>query len=159
MSTRSIVVSSWERPASLELIDPQDGGQFQINAGLRIRGGFSRSGNNPKHAFRAFFRDEYGDKKLAHALFGEEGVDEFDNIDFRTAQNYSWSFQGDSRNTLLREVFSRDTQMSMGRPYTRSRHYHLYLNGQYWGHLHDPGAIRSELCRIVFRREARKTTT
>ena len=125
--------SGWERPASLELIDPAEGSQFQIDAGLRIRGGFSRSGNNPKHAFRAFFRDEYGDKKLAYALFGDEGVDEFDNIDFRTAQNYSWSFQGDGRNTMLREVFSRDTQRAMGQPYTRSRHYHLYLNGQYWG--------------------------
>ena len=28
-------------------------------AGLRIRGGFSRSGDNPKHAFRFFFRNEY----------------------------------------------------------------------------------------------------
>ena len=29
---------------------------FQVNAGLRIRGGYSRSGSNPKHAFRFFFR-------------------------------------------------------------------------------------------------------
>ena len=33
----------------------------------------------------------------------------------------------------MRETFSRDSQRDMGMPYTRSRYYHLYLNGQYWG--------------------------
>ncbi len=132
---------AWERPASLELIFPEgyvdpDGNDegFQENGGLRIRGGFSRSGNNPKHALRFFFRQEYGAGKLNYPLFGKEGVDEFDNIDFRTSQNYSWAFQNDSNNnTFLREVFSRDTQRDMGHPYTRSRYYHIYINAQYWG--------------------------
>ena len=139
----------WERPASIELIYPPgfshpapDSGPavlhgprsgFQINAGVRIRGGYSRSDHNPKHAFRLFFRSEYGPSKLDYPLFGDEGVDSFDKVDLRTSQNYSWSMQGDPRNTLLRDVFSRDTQRDMGVPYTRSRYYHLYLNGQYWG--------------------------
>ncbi|MEP0841744.1 MAG: lamin tail domain-containing protein, partial [Phycisphaerae bacterium] len=106
---------------------------FQINAGLRIRGGYSRSGDNPKHAFRLFFRWEYGEGKLHFPLFEDEGVDEFDHIDLRTAQNYCWSFNGDSRMTMSRDVFTRDNQGAMGQPYTRSRFYHLYINGQYWG--------------------------
>ena len=125
--------SAWERPISLELINPDGSTDFQIDAGLRIRGGYSRSGDNPKHAFRFFFRDEYGAGKLNFPLFGDEGVDEFDSVDLRTTQNYSWSFGGDGRNTFLRDVFSRDLQGKMGNPYTRSRHYHLYINGQYWG--------------------------
>ena len=124
---------NWERPASAELINPDGTEGFQINAGLRIRGGYSRNDTNPKHAFRLFFRNEYGDAKLTYPLFGDEGVDEFDNIDLRTSQNYSWSYGGDSRNTMVREVFSRDAQRDMGHPYTRSRYYHLYLNGHYWG--------------------------
>jgi hypothetical protein len=80
-----------------------------------------------------FFRNEYGESKLTYPLFGDEGVDEFDNMDLRTSQNYSWSYGGDSRNTMVREVFSRDAQRDMGHPYTRSRYYHLYLNGHYWG--------------------------
>ena len=126
---------AWERPASMELINPDGSEGFQINAGLRIRGGYSRDRNNPKHAFRVFFRSEYGDSKLNYPLFGKEGVDEFEKVDLRTAQNYSWSFnswQG-YNNTMAREVFSRDLQREMGQPYTRSRYYHLYLNGQYWG--------------------------
>lgn len=123
----------WERPASLELIHPDGTEGFQVEAGVRVRGGFSRSDNNPKHAFRLFFRDEYGDAKLEYPLFGDEGVDEFDKFDLRTAQNYSWSFQGSDRNAFVRDVFSRDVQGLMGNPYTRSRFYHLYINGEYWG--------------------------
>ncbi len=150
----------WERPTSLELIyppNPQGAGfpdlrwirdangaviwglpldmrdGFQINAGLRIRGGYSRSGDNPKHAFRLFFRSEYGAGKLNYPLFGDEGVDAFDKVDLRTAQNYSWSYGGDSSNTMCREVWARDSQGLMGQGYTRSRYYHLYINGHYWG--------------------------
>jgi len=124
---------SWEREASLELINPDGTDGFQIEAGLRIRGGFSRSGDNPKHAFRLFFRSEYGDSKLEYPLFGSEGVDEFDKIDLRTSQNYSWSFGGDSQNLMIRDIFSRDAQGELGQPYTRGRFYNLYINGMYWG--------------------------
>ena len=126
---------SWERFCSVELIDPSGKPGFNINAGLRIRGGYSRYGFNPKHAFRLFFRAEYGAPKLQFPLFENEGVNEFDKVDLRCEQNYAWSRTGDdaSRNTAVREVFSRDTQRDMGEPYTRSRYYHLYLNGMYWG--------------------------
>lgn len=124
---------AWERPASLELLNPDGSEGFQVNAGIRVRGGFSRTGRNPKHAFRLFFRDEYGASKLEFPLFGDEGADSFDKIDLRTTQNYSWAFQGDGRNTFVRDVFSRDIQGAMGQAYTRSRYYHLYINGQYWG--------------------------
>jgi len=126
----------WERPVSVELINPDGSDGFQIDGGIRIRGGYSRSGSNPKHAFRLFFRSQYGPSKLRFPLFEDEGVDEFDAVDLRTSQNYSWSFEGNSsrsHDTFVREVFSRDTQRDMERPYTRSRYYHLYINGHYWG--------------------------
>ena len=124
---------AWERPCSLELLNPDGSDGFQINAGIRIRGGYSRSNNNPKHAFRFFFRKEYGEGKLKYPLFGDEGVDEFDAVDLRTSQNYSWSFHHDAQNIMIRDVFSRDAQRDMGQPYTRSRFCHLYINGSYWG--------------------------
>ena len=98
---------AWERPASLEMIHPDGSEGFAVNAGLRIRGGFSRSSNNPKHAFRLFFRDEYGDAKLEYPLFGSEGAETFDKLDLRTAQNYSWSFRGNGKNSFIaRHLFS-----------------------------------------------------
>jgi hypothetical protein len=125
----------WERPVSVELIDPIRGAsaEFQIDAGLRLRGAFSRSVNNPKHSFRLLFRSAYGENRLHFPLFEEEGASEYHKVDLRTAQNYSWAFENNNNNTFLRDVFSRDSQRDMGVPYTRSRYYHLYLNGQYWG--------------------------
>lgn len=129
----------WERPASLEWINPPDDAnpngtsEFQIDAGLRLRGGFSRSTDNPKHSFRFFFRGDYGSPKLEYPLFGRRGAQVFDQIDFRTAQNYSWSFGGDDRNTFLREESTRQAQLDMGQPGSRVRYFHLYLNGQYFG--------------------------
>ena len=127
---------TWERPVSVELIYPDGKDGFQIDAGLRIRGGYSRADGNPKHAFRLFFDAQYGAPRLQYPLFDEEGVGEFEAVDLRTSQNYSWSYEGgnsNSHDTFVREVFSRDTQRDMGQPYTRSRYYHLYLDGQYWG--------------------------
>ncbi|MHC4110494.1 MAG: lamin tail domain-containing protein [Planctomycetota bacterium] len=151
---------AWERPCSVELIYPPNPrgpgfpdleplpdangewrwglpvdmrGGFQIDAGVRIRGGISCTGENPKHAFRLFFRSVYGDAKLRYPLFGDEGEDVFDHMDLRCSQNNSWAFQGNNRNTMVREVFSRDLQGEMGHPYTRSRYYHVYINGHYWG--------------------------
>ena len=43
----------WERPASLELINPDGSDGFQEQAGLRIRGGFSRASDDPKQIGRA----------------------------------------------------------------------------------------------------------
>lgn len=135
---------SWERPASLELIlppgfdDPDDQrAGFQIDTGVRIRGGYSRRPEFFKHAFRLFFRGEYGDAKLRFPLFGTEGVSEVDPIDFRSSSNLDWARESDfnlgRQFTFVRDVFCRDTQGAMGQPYTRSRFYHLYLNGTYWG--------------------------
>lgn len=123
---------AWERPVSMELIDPRGGEEFQIEAGLRIRGAFSRSSSNPKHSLRLFFRDSYGGK-LNFPLFEGEGADTFDKVDLRTSQNFSWSFEGSPYNTFIRETFSRDAQGDFGMQYTRSRYYHLFINGQYWG--------------------------
>jgi len=137
----------WERPVSVELIYPRDfadeighnsrhGHQdgFVVNAGVRIRGGENgRDPTNHKRSLRLYFRGSYGPKNLKYDLFGDEGVHEFDKVDLRAETNYSWSFHGSHHHTLVRDVFSRDTQRDMGLPYTRSRYYHLYLNGQYWG--------------------------
>ncbi len=130
---------AWERPVSVELIYPDGTEGFQVDAGLRIRGGYGRQGSNAKHAFRLFFRGDYGMTELHYPLFDNEGVDAFEKVDLRAEQNYSWAFKGSmgddngGKNSFLRDVFSRDLQGATGQPYTRSRYYHLYLNGQYWG--------------------------
>ena len=129
----------WERPGSIELLDParETPGRFGTRCGLRIRGGYSRNPQYVKHSFRVFFRAEYGVAKLHYPLFDDDGATEFDTFDLRTSQNYSWPRESDSsqgkHDTMVREVFCRQTLGALGQPYRRSRYYHLYLNGQYWG--------------------------
>jgi len=125
----------WERAASLEQLNPDGSEGFQANAGIRIRGGFSRSDNNPKHSFKFFFRSEYGDSSLEYDLFKDDdtATTSFEKIDLRTAQNYSWSFQGDPSNNFVTDVLARENQAALGQQATRSHWVHLYLNGQYWG--------------------------
>lgn len=123
----------WEAPISLELIDPsgQEPG-FSVEGGLRIRGASTRSQVYAKHNLGLFFREEYGGV-LDYPLFGGEGTSEFKKVDLRSAQGVDWSRFADAENTIMRELWHRDTQAAMGHPYTRTRYYHLYINGQYWG--------------------------
>ena len=124
----------WERQTMVEQIDPVNGAsnEFSVAAGIRIRGAASRNANYWKHSFRLFFRSEYGYSSLNHRLFGDEGADNFDKIDFRTSQNAAWH-HGDRNDTFIHECFSRDSQRDMDEPYNRSRYYNLFINGVYWG--------------------------
>jgi hypothetical protein len=134
---------AWERPISLEMIFPPgyvdpDGNAtgFQIAAGLRIRGGFSRNDQFLKHGFRLFFSDKY-DGKLTYQIFGTEGTNEFGKLDLGTGSNYGWQRETDYNvgkfNTFCRDPFARLTQGALDQPNTKSRYYHLYINGHYWG--------------------------
>ena len=123
----------WERPVSMEYINAAGTSEFGINCGVRIRGGFSRSTSNPKHAFHMYFRGSLYDGNLKYRLFGNSGASEFDQIDMRSEENYSWGFGNDGQNLLVREEWSRVTQGDMGQPYARTGYFHLYINGVYWG--------------------------
>jgi hypothetical protein len=125
----------WERPVSVEILNdplnPSTKG-FQEDGGLRLRGGFSRTGTNPKHSFRLFFRSQYGAGKMKYRLFGDRAPAEFDGFDLRTSQDASWAFLGSAENTFLRDEVARETQVAQSYG-SRCRYLHLYLNGQYWG--------------------------
>lgn len=123
----------WERQTMVEQINPMDReDEFSVSAGLRIRGAVSRGSGFAKHSFRLFFRSEYGMGTLVHPLFGDEGAGEFEKIDLRTSQNHSWAHDEDG-DTFIHECFSRDSEGAMGTTYNRSRYYHLFINGVYWG--------------------------
>lgn len=122
---------SAEKPASLEYF-PTNSDGFQIDAGVRVRGGFSRSSNNPKHAVRFFFNDQYAGK-LKYPFFGDSGAGEFSKIDLRTFNNYSWSIQGDPRCICIRDQFARDLQYNLDQFGSRGKFAYLYINGMFFG--------------------------
>lgn len=126
----------WERAASIEWIDSTKPtgfhGEFQYNCGLRIRGGYSRNAQYAKHSFRIYFRDSYSVGKLDYPIFGDAGTSEHDVIDLASSQNYSWVL-GDGNDTMIRDPFARQTLIDTGSPGSRTKYFHLYLNGIYWG--------------------------
>jgi hypothetical protein len=124
----------WERSCSTEyvLVGGKEG--FQVDCGIRIQGGFSRAGVNPKHSFRLFFRDAYGPSKLSYPLFGESGAKKFDIIDLRASLNDVWSVGNDGDHRLfIRDLFNRDLQRAMGHLSPNGDFCHLFINGIYWG--------------------------
>ncbi len=125
--------TNWERAANMEFLNDPLGDGFHAGCGLRIRGNFSRDGNNPKHSFRVFFRSTYGVSKLNYRLFANSKADEFDTFDIQTPQDFSWAYYGPEVCNYMRDTWSRDAQGAMGQPFARSRWTHLYLNGVYWG--------------------------
>ncbi len=118
-----------ERPASVEMFGAGND-DWAMAAGVRIKGGFSRSDFNPKHSLRLSFTSAY-QGPLQEELF-DDGVERFVSLDLRSEQNHSWHY-GDANETFLRELWTRDAQLASGEPGLRSRWVHVFLNGQYFG--------------------------
>jgi hypothetical protein len=123
---------------SAEWILPDGSRGFQLDAGLNLQGGASRTpGNSPKHSFSLRFRDAYGAGKLDYPLFEDSPVDSFNTLQLRAMYNNSWIHWDAvqrSRGTLIRDQFFRDSLLDMGQDDAgRGTYAHLYLNGLYWG--------------------------
>ena len=129
----------WERPVSVEFWpagDPSAG--FQVDAGLRIQGGFARWEHVKKHPFRLFFRSQYGTDRLDYPLFPDSPVESFNTLTLRAGMQDSFSGYsatlGRSRLiTFARDQWACDTQIAMSSIGSHGMFVHLYLNGLYWG--------------------------
>ncbi len=130
---------NWERPGSIEWIDPNHGDGFQINCGVRIQGGYFRSMNaGRKKSFRLLFKGIYGDTKLQVPLMGPDAAQAFDTLTLRAGANdgYTWNSARDTEQ-FLRDEFARRLQLATGQAAARGIFVHLYVNGLYWG-LYNP---------------------
>ena len=125
--------NTWEKPVSIEWIDPNREEGFQINAGIRIQGGaFRRFDLSLKKSFRLIFRDQYGAGKLNYPLFGPDAANSFDNVVLRANGNDAWRYAAD-RALYIRDAFAMQTARDMGMVSSHTAFVHLYLNGAYWG--------------------------
>lgn len=133
--------AAWERPVSLELIQPDGTTGFQADAGLRMWGtGWAPHSSSRKHSFQLKFKSEYGPTKLEYPLFPDAPVDEFDDIVLRAQGSRSWyDFRQPDigQSQYLRDAWARDTARDMGKLEGHATFVHLYLNGLYWG-LYNP---------------------
>ncbi len=122
---------AWERACSLEYMRPDGKKGFNVNCGIRIQGGASRS-LVPKHGLRVLFKNAYGPGKLDYPLFPDSAVQEFDTLTLHAMFNDHWAWGGAAA-VMHRDQWSRDTQNAMGGHAPHGTYVHLYLNGLYWG--------------------------
>ena len=141
-STRAGV--AWERPASIEWINPDGTTGFHVNAGLRIYGGdpFRGMSLTRKKSFRLLFKRQYGPAKLDFPMFdAQDAATSFDTIVLRAGANdawNSWTGSGNGPNVqYILDEFIRRTQLALGAVSPHGTFVHLYINGLYWG-LYNP---------------------
>jgi len=130
---------AWERPASVEWINPDGSAGFHINAGLRTYGGaFRRMDLTRKKTFRLLFKREYGPSKLDFRLFdAEDAATRFDTIILRAGANDAWNNWGGGNTQYIVDEYMRRTQLALGQRSSHGRFVHLYVNSLYWG-LYNP---------------------
>jgi hypothetical protein len=143
---------AWERPASLELLNPGGLPGFQEDGGLRIRGNFSRDSNNSKHSFRMFFRERYGAGNSTFPLFGTTGADKHGR---RRSAHVAGFFVGLSREprfSLRHRFLCARSLQAMGEPTTRGLLLPPLHQWPILGPLQHRGTHQPKLCRLVFGR-------
>src|SRR5690606_26906039 len=116
----------WERPISVEWIDPTGGPGFTAGAGVRVHGQASRKpARTPKKSLRIYFRAEYGLGKLNFPVFNDPGgLAKFDRLLLRNGGNRSWPYwDRDQRREAdyVNDEWARRTQREMGGLNARGR--------------------------------------
>jgi len=118
--------NDWERPAHVELFEPDGTSGFGVDAGVQIFGWGSRS--NPQKSLSIMFRNKYGASELEYALFPDLPIDRFTAFVLRAAG-------GDSSRagTFFRDPYASSLVVDRNLDYQAFRPAVVFINGEYWG--------------------------
>ena len=116
---------NWEKPASVSLFETDGQVGFSETCGLKIFGGFSRA--NGKKSLACMFRGKYGASSLDYALFGENGINNFQSFVLRAGGQDAYTSK--IRDEMITSIAAENLNLSV----QRYRPVILYLNGEYWG--------------------------
>ena len=129
-----------EKPASIEVIDPNNPAQnLQVNGGIE-----PHSHDRLKRSLRLSFKSAYGPSKWVTDLLktaplnGSSASNELDNIVLRAGNNRAWTrIWNPDATTFTEDQWYRDSQIAMQGFGSHGTFVHLYINGIYWG-LYNP---------------------
>jgi len=136
-----------ERVCSLEWIEPDGPGGFQINCAIAMQGGISGGGTSLDRwkTFKLSMRPRFktatddgrptgGPSQLHYRLFPDSPVEDFDTVVFDEVLSNAFNHSGQHMHpTYLQDQFVSDLHNTMGGQSPHGRYAHLYLNGLYWG--------------------------
>jgi hypothetical protein len=131
---------AWEKPINMEYFVPGGQAAFNVKAGIRIHGNFSRI-YSPKKSYRIYFSKSYGGPgNLEYPLFPDSDVVKFDKLVLRAGFQDTFVHRGiperaDRHHTAayIRDQVVRNLHRDMGQPIAHGNWVLLYLNGQFWG--------------------------
>lgn len=132
---------AWERPSSLELIQPHDNSGFQVDCGLRVQGSdYHRPRLLPtsKFSFGAFFRGDYGPGRLRYPFFPLTALKDFNRLVLRGGANEPF-------NPFVRDELTRRLLLDMGHLSAHGALVNLFTNGGYAGYYNPAERIDAEM--------------
>lgn len=115
----------WERPVSVEYINPADNSGFQIDAGMRVHGSDwtrPRYQATSKFSYRLYFRGDYGFGRLDYPLMPTGVINSFDQIVLRAGHN-------DETNPFLTDELMRQLYADTGQVGIHGTFVNFWLNG------------------------------
>ncbi|MBT4484895.1 MAG: hypothetical protein HOC71_14585, partial [Candidatus Latescibacteria bacterium] len=117
-------LEDWERPVHMEFYEPDGSPAFNVDAGIKISGLFTRL--KPQKPFRIFLRRKYGDTKIKYQIFPDLPITEFNRLDLRNGGDDAPSthFQDGMIHSLVKD---KNVDIQAFRPCV------VYINGDYWG--------------------------
>jgi hypothetical protein len=143
--------SAYERPVSLEIIDPQTSSDLQIDCGIRTHGSdytrprYTRGNdwntcwinwwpnwNSNKISFNVFFSSDYGSSRLEYQFFPFIDVARFKSICLRAGHN-------DSCTPFVKDEWMRRLFQEMGGTQETGTYANLYINGAFKAYYNPTG--------------------
>jgi len=136
-----------ERVCSLEWIDPNNEGGFQINCAIAMQGGVSGGGTslNRWKVFKLSMRPRFktaiddgrptgGPSRLDYKVFPDSPIEQFDTFVFDAVLSNAWNHSGQHYwPTYIQDQYVSDLHNAMGGQSPHGLYAHLYINGLYWG--------------------------
>ncbi|RME99740.1 MAG: hypothetical protein D6768_14375, partial [Chloroflexi bacterium] len=150
-----------ERGVNLEFFEPGGALGFNVAAGIRIHGNFSRL-FSAKKSYRIYFTKTYGGPgNLDYPIFPDTPVTKFDKLILRAGFQDTFLHRGiperaDRTGTAkyITDQVVRNLHRDMGQPVAHGRWVLLYLNGQFWGLYNLTERIDQQMLRTYSDKEA-----
>lgn len=114
----------WERPVHIELFEPNGSLGFNLDAGIKIFGGWSRK--YAQKSFKILPDNKYGLDHVPYQVFPDRSTNSYKSIVLRNSGQ-------DFESTSLRDGFMQSLVEGLGLGTQEYRPAVLYINGQYWG--------------------------
>ena len=115
---------NWERPIHIEMFEPNGTLGFSIDAGIKIRGGYSRE--YLQKSFAIFARGQYGYNEIKYKIFPDLDIDKFQSIVLRNS-GQDWN------STMFRDGMMESLVEKTGLDVRVYRPAVVFLDGEYWG--------------------------